>query len=921
MLGFINGLIALFQSVLLLSLGASVVLGLILLSKSLFGRRMSARSHARIWLILILFLILPIPQLLGSITIPKGTVMDFWTPMNQTIQMLHVEPILDPASASVSQSGSTSAESESLNNASDPTSSISTGSAAAGTSTGVSISNRSSASMSQEISQPTNNNLPISGILSIKLTAAQIFWLIAGSIWLAGLLLLLGIFIFGYSRTLLTLRKKGLSAPASWSSRFERLAQGMHCRQPVKLYLLDEASGPFIIGVLHRKIVLKSDMLEQLEPDEIDAVLTHELVHFRHHDPLLRLLLCCLQSVQWFNPLCWIAIRLIQRDCEYYCDDMTVRFLGERGNRTQYARTLLATVTCCAGHQVDGRAEIPGSILMASFIEINLKDRIHRVLHERKTSVLITLTAVLLVVFAGCALLPGFLKTMHSDEPTPTVSISPSDNTPTVQPVNSGESISTDSASDHSTMDLLATGTFLKELDFGEVQASTYFFWSPESEYCMFIGSVQNAQKEYTPGVYLYNARSRHLTKLIEGEKGGNYFLLEPSWSMDGDHVTIPFHPLNPVNQKIRMYTISTDSIDELPFHAYNASFSTDSSRLVYENSDGKINLYRFSDKTITTLSDQIEGFSPVLFSDNKRILYCAPTGNNPSGMEYGWLNEIRMIDISKSINDQAIVIMPESSYRSIRWLIQDKLALIGSGMDDGHYTQLLNVETMQVTDFGEAIIEAFTGWNHKNKLVIDNIPTELSGKILNDQALRDLCILSVGKQINPISYLPDNTMLCLQNDADANKSYLSISDLNGNFSQKIGFIPGNLYPAFPSNDGKQVVLFDQYNNKSYLLDVEALYGQTINVTLAWNDRIYKVTNVDVPSNEIGLKIGSVTRQVSPKPEVNGDIARNTSEGPSILKSGYGNLYQISGCDQKDKIAVELSEGQYLICEYFSKLS
>ncbi|MHB1454639.1 MAG: M56 family metallopeptidase [Saccharofermentanales bacterium] len=438
MIGFINGLIVLFQSVLLLSFGASIVLGLILLSKTLFGRRMSSRSHARIWLVLILFLLLPLPQLLGSITIPEGALMDFWAPMNRTVQMLYVEPISNPAS--VYQSDSTSSANVSLNNASGTASYVSTGSAAGDASASVS-GGQSSSSADQGAVQPTNDNRPIGGILSIKLSTAQKFWLIASSIWLAGLLLLLGIFIFGYSRTILTLRKKGLPVPAAWSSHFGQMIQSMNCRQPVKLYLLAEASGPFIIGVFNRRIVLPSDLLEQLEPDEIDAILTHELVHYRHHDPLLRLLLCCLQSVQWFNPLCWIAIRLIQRDCEYYCDDTTIRILGERGSRTQYARTLLATVTCCAGNQPDSRMEIPGSILMASFIEINLKDRIHRVLRERKTSALVTSIAVLSVMLAGCALLPGFLKTTPSIEPTPTV---------TIAPTSSGTSLSNDSQNDES---------------------------------------------------------------------------------------------------------------------------------------------------------------------------------------------------------------------------------------------------------------------------------------------------------------------------------------------------------------------------------------------------------------------------------------------------------------------------------------
>ncbi|MHB8964115.1 MAG: M56 family metallopeptidase, partial [Saccharofermentanales bacterium] len=502
MIGFINSLIRLFQSVLLLSLSASVVLSLILLSKSLFGRRMSARSHARIWLVLIMFLLLPLPQLLGSVAIPQGTFVDFWAPMSQTIQLLHVAPILDPGTDSRSDSTLSAAGGNihnassvdgGMDNASSPASSASTGSAAADAGTSVSASSQSSSSADAGAVQPTDNNRPISGILSVRLSTAQQLWLAAASIWLAGLLLLLGIFLFGYGRTLLTLRKKGLPPPAVWSSRFGQLAQRMHCRQPVELHLLDEASSPFIIGVFHRRIVLPTELLEQLKAEETDAVLTHELVHYRHHDPILRLLLCFVQSMQWFNPLCWVAIRLIQRDCEYYCDDTTIRILGDGGSRTQYARTLLATVTCCAENQPDSRTEIPGSILMASFIEINLKDRMIRVLRERKTSAMITSIAFLMVLLAGCALMPGFLKTTPTTGPAPTATIAPTGSTTTTSSENSNDSISTVSLPENSTVDLLAAGTFIKKMDFGVVHASSYFFWSPDAQYCMFIGSVKDA--------------------------------------------------------------------------------------------------------------------------------------------------------------------------------------------------------------------------------------------------------------------------------------------------------------------------------------------------------------------------------------------------------------------------------------------
>lgn len=96
-------------------------------------------------------------------------------------------------------------------------------------------------------------------------------------------------------------------------------------------------------------------------------------------------------------------------------------------------------------------------------------------------------------------------------------------------------------------------------------------------------------------------------------------------------------------------------------------------------------------------------------------------------------------------------------------------------------------------------------------------------------------------------------------------------------------------------------------------------YGQPVKVTVAWNDIVYVVTNEHASKDNIGNKIGQIKRQVSPEPSENGDVARNTSEGPNIV-NGDGSLYEVKGLDQKEKIAVELSKDEYLICDYLHKL-
>jgi hypothetical protein len=113
------------------------------------------------------------------------------------------------------------------------------------------------------------------------------------------------------------------------------------------------------------------------------------------------------------------------------------------------------------------------------------------------------------------------------------------------------------------------------------------------------------------------------------------------------------------------------------------------------------------------------------------------------------------------------------------------------------------------------------------------------------------------------------------------------------------------------------------FSNKQNTIKLQQLeYGKPVIVTIAWNNRIYKVTNEKISENELGQQTGSVTRQVSPRPDENGEIARNTPEGPMLIQTdeGIGYLYQIHGYDQKYKIALERSEGIYTICEYYCRL-
>jgi hypothetical protein len=97
-------------------------------------------------------------------------------------------------------------------------------------------------------------------------------------------------------------------------------------------------------------------------------------------------------------------------------------------------------------------------------------------------------------------------------------------------------------------------------------------------------------------------------------------------------------------------------------------------------------------------------------------------------------------------------------------------------------------------------------------------------------------------------------------------------------------------------------------------------YGKPVIVTVAWNNSIYEVTDNVLTSVEIGSLIGSVVRQVSPRPVKNGDLARNTAEGPGLMTAGQENLFAIKNADRATQIALERSAGQFFQCVYFCQL-
>ena len=106
----------------------------------------------------------------------------------------------------------------------------------------------------------------------------------------------------------------------------------------------DQIDGAFVLGFFHPVIYLPSG----LEEGARLYVLRHEQAHIRRNDYVVKMLGFLAVAVHWFNPLSWVAFRLLCADMEMSCDESVLKNLSLDG-RKAYSRVLLAQAETQSG--------------------------------------------------------------------------------------------------------------------------------------------------------------------------------------------------------------------------------------------------------------------------------------------------------------------------------------------------------------------------------------------------------------------------------------------------------------------------------------------------------------------------------------------------------------------------------------------
>ena len=114
----------------------------------------------------------------------------------------------------------------------------------------------------------------------------------------------------------------------------QEMKDATHLRD--NIYLSDKIISPAVYGMIKPRIILPMSYKDK----DVELIILHEEMHIRRADNLWRILAFLIVAAHWFNPLCWVFLKLFLEDLELSCDERVLVKLGDHRVK-EYARSLL----------------------------------------------------------------------------------------------------------------------------------------------------------------------------------------------------------------------------------------------------------------------------------------------------------------------------------------------------------------------------------------------------------------------------------------------------------------------------------------------------------------------------------------------------------------------------------------------------
>jgi beta-lactamase regulating signal transducer with metallopeptidase domain len=182
-------------------------------------------------------------------------------------------------------------------------------------------------------------SLPMPSVADLGVPAAMTVWLGVSLLWWS----VAGLRLARFHRLL----RQARPAPTVVQEQGARLARLLGLRRCPPIVFVPVPVSPLLWALgLAPRLLLPERLWQQLDAQQQDALLAHELAHLRRGDHWVRRLEFVVLGLYWWHPVVWWARRRLQEAEEECCDTRVVALLPDAASA--YASALVETVTFLA---------------------------------------------------------------------------------------------------------------------------------------------------------------------------------------------------------------------------------------------------------------------------------------------------------------------------------------------------------------------------------------------------------------------------------------------------------------------------------------------------------------------------------------------------------------------------------------------
>jgi beta-lactamase regulating signal transducer with metallopeptidase domain len=124
-----------------------------------------------------------------------------------------------------------------------------------------------------------------------------------------------------------------------WQELLDGLKNRVGVAKGIELLESALVRSPIVIGHLKPVILFPIGAINRLNPNEVEAILAHEIAHILRNDYVFNIIQSVIEALFYFHPAVWWISAQIRNERENCCDDMAIQLCG---NAMNYAKSLVS---------------------------------------------------------------------------------------------------------------------------------------------------------------------------------------------------------------------------------------------------------------------------------------------------------------------------------------------------------------------------------------------------------------------------------------------------------------------------------------------------------------------------------------------------------------------------------------------------